>query len=48
MRHIAALLAVEIDDEDIGLATSQKSLTSRVRTRDTETLKAINDKLQSE
>lgn len=48
VRRMADLLDVDIDDEDIGLATSQQSLTSRVRTRDTEILKAINERLKSE
>jgi len=48
VRLIADLLGVTIDDEDIGLAPHQQSLTSRVRTRDTETLQAINKRLKRE
>jgi CheY-like chemotaxis protein len=48
VRRIAELLQVDIDDEDIGLATSQQSLTATVRTRDTETLQAINERLKAE
>lgn len=48
VRLIAELLQVDIDDEDIVLATDQQSLASRVRTRDTEILEAINLRLKTE
>jgi two-component system, OmpR family, alkaline phosphatase synthesis response regulator PhoP len=48
VRLIAKLLDVAIDDEDIGLATHQRSITSRVRNRDTEILRAINLRLKTE
>ncbi len=48
VRLIAELLSVQIDDADIGLAPHQTSITSRVRTRDTEILRAINHRLKTE
>ncbi len=48
VRLIAELLQVDINDEDIGLATHQRSITSRARNRDTEILHAINLRLKTE
>jgi len=48
VRLIAELLHVDFDQDDIDLAPYRHSLTSGVRTRDTETLKAINERLRTE